>query len=83
MTHSISSVFSPLSKDYCMFFYYFSIYGFVGFMISLMYMFLVIVLEKYTWNFKFALYLFYLACLPILYFVIYFQNRLLYSICIK
>ncbi len=76
MNDFMYSLFSPLSEDYCMYFYYLAIFSFIiliGFVLILINYFIkegtksdpsVIMLLAYP-------------------FIAYFQNRLLYSMCVN
>ena len=68
-------LFSPLSKDYCLYFYYLSIFGFVLLIFSALEFGWTIV-QKKKFDFKNIM-------IALGYFIFYFQNRLLYSMCIS
>ena len=74
----IDNLFSPLEKDYCQFFYYLSVLGFI---------FMAIVLLSALFNgiTKGKGMQFYLKMLSLAlgYGIFYFQNRLLYTMCNK
>ena len=72
----MKSLFGPLSKDYCIWFYFLSVLAFVGGLF-----FAIPAIYKGINAKKDASY--YLAVLAIvgMYLVSYFQNRLLYSMC--
>jgi hypothetical protein len=78
MNDIIDNLFSPLGKEYCQFFYYLSVLGFV---------FLVIVLLStlFIGISKGKGISFYLKMLSLAlgYGIFYFQNRLLYTMCNK
>ena len=82
MEKQISGVFSPLSNDYCVFFYYLCVLMFALTVFALILMGFA-ALKNYVWDSKYFMLLFYLGYLVLLCFVLYFQNRLLYSMCIK
>lgn len=72
------TLFSPLDKKYCLYFYYLSIFAFA---------FIIITIISFMWigisnklGMKHYIHMIYLA---LIYFVFYFQNRLLYSMCSK
>lgn len=73
MNHSLESLlFSPLSKKYCVYFYFFSVLGLLGLLLCI---------------FDFVVYLVGFKSMGLLPFgvsfaFIYFQNRLLYSMCV-
>jgi hypothetical protein len=69
-------LFSPLSKDYCLYFYYLSVFGFVLFVFSIIAFGLPIIQKKTGYSFFLKS-----AMIALGYFIFYFQNRLLYSMC--
>lgn len=75
---SVSSVFSPLAKDYCIYFYYLSVLGFAFLVFILISTIGIMITKKKGWDFAFQMIL-----LSLGYFIFYFQNRLLYSMCVK
>ena len=78
MNHNISTIFSPLDKDFCMYFYYLSVFGFALLIFTLLSAILVTILKKKSFDFVLQMIL-----LSLGYFIFYFQNRLLYSMCVK
>jgi len=81
MDFSLTNLFSPINdNDYCLWFYYLSVFGFI---------FLVILLLSALANLFFnkkktkSGYYFALFIVMLSYGVFYFQNRLLYSMCVK
>ena len=77
MAEILDKLFGPISKEYCLLFYFFSIYGFVA-MVLLLLIGLFIGITKrrgIDW---------YLGILSVslFYFVIYLQNRLLHTMCV-
>jgi hypothetical protein len=78
MNNFIDSLFGSLSKDYCVYFYYLSILGFLFLLIVL----ITSIYIGITKNKGLNIYLKMLSiCLG--YGIFYFQNRLLYSMCEK
>lgn len=78
MENSISDVFSPLAKDYCIYFYYLSVLGFASFIFILISTVGIMITKKKGWDF-----VFHMVFLSLVNFMFYFQNRLLYSMCVK
>lgn len=72
------TLFGPLGSQYCAYFSYLSIFGF-ALMIMVIISSLYIGITKKL-GMKFYINMFLVA---ILYFVFYFQNRLLYTMCLK
>jgi len=71
-------LFGPMDKIYCLWFLYLSMFGYVLFIIALLtFIFMAITRPR---GFKFYFQMF-LVCLG--YFVFYFQNRLLHSMCVN
>jgi len=78
MTNNLDTLFGPLGPQYCAYFFYLSVFGFAL-------MIMVIVSSLYIGITKKLGLKFYLnmVLVAILYFVFYFQNRLLYTMCSK
>ena len=76
MNDILNSLFGPMPKDYCLYFYYLSVFGFILFTISLLTMIRLAVSKKRGS-------VFYLNSVMVLlgYGIFYFQNRLLHSMC--
>ena len=74
----LNSIFGPLDKNYCLYFYYLSVIGF-GFMILLIISYLWIGISKKMG----AQHYLQMIIVSLGYFIFYFQNRLLYSMCSK
>ena len=72
-------LFGPLDKRYCMLFYIFAILGFFAFFVALIGV--VVGLVKGTKKFGMTE-LFFVAYSLLMSFLVYLQNRLLYSMCI-
>lgn len=73
----LENLFSPLSKDYCVYFYFLSVISFICVLISIL-----LFSAKAFKNKGKTLCLDLLTVIP-LYLVLYFKNRLLYSMCIN
>ena len=73
----LENLFSPLSKDYCVYFYFLSVLSFICVLISI-----ILFSTKACNNKGKTLSLDLLTVIP-LYLVLYFKNRLLYSMCIN
>lgn len=78
-----SSVFSPLTKDFCVFFYVLSVAMFVFFVFILFHIIVFISSRNIMSDSKSRMFLISLGYFSLLCLVIYFQSRLLYSMCIK
>jgi len=72
------TIFGSFGKEYCAYFYYLSIFGFA---------LMIMTIVSYIWigiskklGFNHYVKMFFLA---LTYFIFYFQNRLLYTMCIK
>ena len=78
MNDIIDNLFSPLGKEYCLFFYYLSVLGFI-------FMAIVILSALFIGITKGKGFSFYLKMLSLAlgYGIFYFQNRLLYTMCNK
>ena len=73
----LKTLFSPLGKEYCMYFYWMAVIGFVFFWILLITG--IVAGIKAKEGFAHYLHLF-MICLS--YGLVYFQSRLLYSMCV-
>ena len=71
-------LFTPLSREYCLWFYYLSIIGFAFLVITLVSAIIVGFRKK-----KGGEYFMTMLMVALTYFIFYFQNRLLYSMCVK
>lgn len=78
----LEGLFSPLSKEYCMWFYYLQLTGFI-FLVILMLSTLFLLINGDTKKGKNKSPLFAMIFMMLTYAVFYFQNRLFYSICVK
>lgn len=71
-------LFTPLPKDYCLYFYILSIIGFV---------LVVVYILRFAWNLynkkKGSEYIIKSIVKILVVFILYFQNRLFYSMCVK
>ena len=73
-----SALFTPLDKQYCLYFYWLSVIGFV-FMVLAAVAFIIIGMTKKQ-GFENYLHMIYIILVN---FIFYFQNRLLYSVCAR
>lgn len=74
---SFGQLFTPLNKQYCWWFYYISVFGFVLFFMAIITMLFIGISKKKDSSYYVSMFF-----LALGYFFIYFQNRLLYSMCI-
>ena len=76
MRDFMNAMFGPMHKEYCLYFYYLSIFGFILFTIALLTMVRLAVSKKRGS-------VFYLNSAMVLlgYGIFYFQNRLLHTMC--
>lgn len=72
----LNTLFGPMDKMYCMWFFYLSIFGFALFSIAFLIFLYMAVSKRRSSGFYFQMFM---VCLG--YFVFYFQNRLLHSMC--
>jgi ABC-type antimicrobial peptide transport system permease subunit len=72
----MNSLFGPLGKQYCMLFYFLSIFGLISIILGVFLTIYIGIVEKKKASF-------YLAAIPmiILYGFMYLQNRILFQIC--
>jgi len=75
---ALTYIYGPLSKQYCLWFYIFSVFGFISMCISIIAVLFIGITKKKDLSFFGAG-----AYIVILQFAIYFQNRLLYNMCTK
>lgn len=73
---TISAVFGPLPKDYCLYFYILTVLNFIILIVFLISSFFIGITEK-----KNVGYFIQVLALAMVYFVVYFQNRLMSTIC--
>ena len=78
----LEGIFSPLSIEYCMWFYYLQLTGFI-FLVILMLSTLFLLISGDTKKGKDKSSMFAMLFMILTYAVFYFQNRLFYSICVK
>jgi hypothetical protein len=71
------NVFGPLKKKYCFYFYILEVFGFVLFLSILVYIVYRLVTSKKDTPYMT------LGLTSLVYFVFYFQNRLLYNMCLN
>lgn len=77
MADIVSNLFGPLNKEYCLYFYFLSILGFLFmFVIIISFIFIALKAKKLEHSFVVSS-----LSLASLYFILYFQNRILYSMC--
>jgi len=74
---SFTTLFGPLSREYCLWFYWLSVLGFIFLLLTVISGVLVIFSEKKV---KYDL-IHSVVMTSIMYGIFYFQNRLLYSMC--
>lgn len=72
----VNYLFGPMSKFYCIWFFYLSVFGFILFTVAFLSFLFMGLSGKKSRNFYFQMFM---VCLG--YFIFYFQNRLLYSMC--
>lgn len=70
------TVFGPLSKKYCMYFYYLSVLGYILFILAILSALYLFMTTKQSMAF-----LVQMLFASLGYGIFYFQNRLLYSMC--
>jgi hypothetical protein len=75
---SIEQFFTPLGKEYCVYFYYLSVIGFAFFWIALIGGVYMGIMQKEKSGFFMQI-----AMICITYALVYFKGRLLYSMCIN
>lgn len=78
----LEGIFSPLSKDYCLWFYYLQIIGFI-FLVIILLTSLFLIVGNDTKKKEKGKLLGGLFIMIMTYGIFYFQNRLFYSICTK
>ena len=78
----LERIFSPLSQEYCVYFYYLQIFGFL-FLVLLMLSSLFLLISGDTKKGKNKTSMVAMLFMIITYGIFYFQNRLFYSICVK
>ena len=74
---NFGQLFTPLNKQYCWWFYYLSVIGFVFLFISIITMLFIGISKRKDSSYFVSMFFVALG-----YFIFYFQNRLLYSMCI-
>lgn len=78
MNNLTEMLFSPLSKEYCVLFYGYAVLSYIWFILIL-----ILSIVYGIKNKKGMWYYFVCATSGLAYFLIYFQYRLLYSMCVK
>jgi len=76
--NTLDYLFSPLSKDYCVYFYWLSIWTYAVFLMVLISSIIYGIQHK-----KNAGYYLHASMIALISFVSYFQNRLFYSMCMR
>lgn len=74
----LEQLFTPLGKEYCIYFYYLSIFVFVFFCVALVSGLYIGIRSNEGHKYYFKLFI---MCFT--YLIMYFQDRLLYSMCVK
>jgi hypothetical protein len=74
---SFATLFGPLSREYCLWFYWLAVLGFIFLLLTVISGVMVIFSEKKV---KFEM-IHSVVMTAIMYGIFYFQNRLLYSMC--
>ncbi len=74
----MSSVFGPLSRKYCDWFFYLSVIAFVFMILTVVSGVLALVSKKLKMEYVMAI-----CWSTLMYAAFYFQNRLLYTMCVK
>ena len=77
MNNILENLFSPLSKDYCVYFYFLSVISFIMALLS------VIMISVKAFKNKGKTLVFDLVTIVPLYLIVYFKNRMLYSMCVN
>lgn len=77
MGSTLDYLFGPLSKEYCIWFYFLEIWGFI-----MVILFLIVSIINGIKKRKSMEYYFYVLVASLTYFVFYFQNRLLHTMCV-
>lgn len=76
-TSFMDTIYGPLSPEYCMYFYYLSMFWFIIFVLSLFTSLYIGITKKKDFSFYLKM-----LMVSIGYGIFYFQNRLLYSMCV-
>jgi hypothetical protein len=71
------SLFGPLNRDYCVWFYILSIFGFIAFVMFTIQALLIGISKRKGMDYYMSVF-----GISIIYLIAYFQNRLLYTMCI-
>jgi len=74
----MNQLFGPMDKFYCLWFLYLSIFGFVLFTVAVLTFLVLAITKKRSGQFYFQMFMVAMG-----YFVFYFQNRLLHSMCVN
>lgn len=72
----VNQLFGPISKSYCIWFFYLSVFEFILFIVAVISLLFLALTKKRSGNFFFQM-----SMVCVTHFIFYFQNRLLYSMC--
>lgn len=78
MSSVMETLYGPLSREYCIYFYYLSVIGFILFAFIIVSALFIGISTKRGFSFYYKM-----LMVALVYAVFYFQNRLLYSMCIN
>jgi hypothetical protein len=78
MTTTMDTLFGPLGPQYCMYFFYLSVFGFALMIMAVVSSLYIGISKKLG-----AKYYISMIFVSLTYFIFYFQNRLLYTMCAK
>ena len=78
MSSVMETLYGPLSREYCIYFYYLSVIGFILFAFVIVTALFIGISTKRGFSFYYKM-----LMISLVYAVFYFQNRLLYSMCIN
>ncbi len=78
MSSVMETLYGPLSREYCIYFYYLSVIGFILFAFIIVSALFIGISTKRGFSFYYKM-----LMISLVYAVFYFQNRLLYSMCIN
>ncbi len=77
MDNLAETLFGPISKEYCIYFYYLSIIAFIWFILLVLSTLVIGITERKRMGYYMPM-----IGVALMYLVGYFQNRLLYSMCV-
>ena len=78
MSNFFDKLFSPLSKDYCLYFYFLSIIGLILFVLTILSTLFIGIMKKKDFAFFLQGFL-----ISLVYLLLYFVNRLLNGVCVS